>query len=120
VPAGIFTPLTDIPAVIPAVVGVPTRVSVAPVAILALGYAVIDALADLNVMAVVGVTPPADRGRLSVTVVIATTLVTVVPGAIFVPLTGIPTPIPVPIPSKVNVDPDALATLGLALKGGMT
>jgi hypothetical protein len=86
----------------------------------ALGDAVTDELAELNVIAVVGDTPPDARILLSVIVVIVDVPVTVVPGAMFVPLTGIPTPIPIPAPCTVTVVPEVVATLGVTAKGGMT
>ena len=43
-----------------------------------------------------------------------------VPGAMFVPLTGIPGPIPTPVPANVSVDPEAAAVLTLAVNEGIT
>ena len=128
VPMGIIplSALTDMLAVIPAVSGVQAKVSnVAPNPKFLFGIAVIDEFAELNVMSVDFVTPDRRPVPLNKTVIIVTVCVTVVPGAIFVPLTVIPTPIPIGIPSefsvsKVSGDPAAAATLGYAVKGGIT
>ena len=98
VPVWIPAPLTGIPEVISSVPGVATKVIVGPDVVFALGNAVMDALAEPNAMGVVVVTPAEETPVLSVTVVMLTVAVTVVPGAMLVPLTSIPTPIPIAIP----------------------
>ena len=116
----IFVPLTVIFGAIPSFEDAPENVSVVPPAIFALGVAVIGEFPELNVIWVAVVTPPPVRGLLSVTVVTVSTSVTVVSGAIFVPLTGIPTPIPIAVATKVSVfRPAAVVWPGLAVNGGI-
>jgi len=121
VPGAIFVPLTFIPATIPSVMGVPSKISVIPVAAFTLGDAVRGEPAELNVITVAVVTPPTEMpGELSVTVVIVSIFVTTVSGAIFVPVTGIFGAIPSPTPWNCSVvKPLSAALLGLYIKGAM-
>jgi hypothetical protein len=120
VPGAIFGPLTAIPATM---LSVPANVRLVPAAIIALGDAVIWEPPEANVRTSTGFTPPARRGVLSVTVVVVRTCATVVPGAILVPLMGMPTPIPSRVPPGLNagnVKVVAVEPLGDALNAGMT
>lgn len=120
VPLAIFVPSNVIPWAIPSVADAPENVSVVPDLISALGVAVIGEFPELNVIGVVVVTPGPVRASLIVTVVTVSTLVTVVSGAIFVPLTGMPAPIPIAVPPKVSVfRPVSVVWLGLAVNGGI-
>ena len=117
VPATMFVPLTVIPLVMLSVAAVAAKVKVGPTPMFTLGDAVTVELPELKVITVLVDTPPAPSPALNVTVTTAATCVTTVPGAMFVPLTGIPTPMPFAPPSKVSVDP--AAAMGVADKGGM-
>ena len=63
-------------------------------------------------------TGPATAGLIVITP-LALAPVTMVPGAMPGPLTGMPAPMPDPGPN-VSVEPDVVSATGLAANGGMT
>ena len=69
----------------------------------------------MNVSASVTAIAPR-TAALRVTVTVGETLCTVVPAAMFVPLTGMPGPMPSPA-GKISADPEDAAKLGLAVTG---
>jgi len=111
-------PLTVMPTVMLSLAAVAAKVNVVALAAkIPLGDAVIVELPELNVMAVLGDTPPGPSPGFNVMVVMTATCVTTVPGAMFVPLTGIPMPTPIAPPSNVSVAP--VVPVGTADDGGM-
>src|SRR5208337_13172 len=101
VPGVILTPYADIPATTPPVLA---KVKMVPAGQSALVARTTFEIGALNVRTSVVATPPV-VAALKVTVVVVTLEITVVPGALFVPLTFIPATIPsvTGVPSNVRV-----------------